>query len=102
MPGFGWGRLFAGRSGWPPASSPSAALERGVPVALAATARLAFLIFWPGYVASALTSLFGSAFSSLREHARELGLAFAAALILHLGLVACNRTRATRQDVRYF
>src|SRR5271166_5487339 len=64
-------------------------LERGVPVALAATARLAFLIFWPAYVASALTSLFGNAFSSLREHARELGLAFAAALLVHLGLVAC-------------
>ena len=64
-------------------------LERGVPVALAATARLAFLIFWPAYAGGALASLFGNVFSPLREHARELGLAFAAALLVHLGLVAC-------------
>ncbi len=61
----------------------------GVYIALAATARLAFLLFWPAYVGGALTSLFGNAFSPLREHARDLGLAFAAALLVHLGLVVC-------------
>jgi hypothetical protein len=63
--------------------------ERGVYVALAATARLAFLIFWPAYAGGALASLFGSVFLPLRQHARDLGLAFAAALSVHLGLVAC-------------
>jgi len=61
----------------------------GVYIALAATARLAFLLFWPAYVGGALTSLFGNVFSPLREHARDLGLAFAAALLVHLGLVVC-------------
>jgi hypothetical protein len=63
-------------------------IERGVYVALAATARLAFLIFWPAYAGGALASLFGSVFLPLRRHARDLGLAFAAALSVHLGLVA--------------
>jgi hypothetical protein len=61
----------------------------GVYIALAATARLAFLLFWPAYVAGALTSLFGNVFSPLREHARDFGLAFAAAVLVHLGLVVC-------------
>ena len=61
----------------------------GVYIALAAIARLAFLIFWPAYVGGALTSLFGNVFSPLREHARDLGLAFAVALLVHLGLVVC-------------
>jgi hypothetical protein len=34
-----------------------------------------------------LTSLFGDLFLPIRRHARELGLAFAAALLVHLGLV---------------
>ena len=61
--------------------------ERGVRFALKATARLAFLFFWPAYVGGALTSLFGDLFLPIRRHARELGLAFAAALLAHLGLV---------------
>jgi hypothetical protein len=61
--------------------------ERGVRIALHATARLAFLFFWPAYVGGALTSLFGDFFLPMRRHARELGLAFAAALLVHLGLV---------------
>jgi hypothetical protein len=63
-------------------------IKRGVYVALAATARLAFLIFWPAYAGGALASLFGSVFLPLPGHARNLGLAFAAALSVHLGLVA--------------
>jgi hypothetical protein len=61
--------------------------ERGVHAALAATARLAFLLFWPAYSGGALVSLFGAAFLPLRQHARLLGLAFASALFVHLGLV---------------
>jgi len=55
---------------------------------LAVTARFAFLLFWPAYVGSPLTSLFGNAFLPLKSRARELGLCFAAAIAVHLGLVA--------------
>ncbi len=71
-------------------------IERGVPIALAATARLAFLMFWPAYAGGALTSLFGNIFSPVGDHAPDLGLAFAGALLVHLGLVAylCARGHA--------
>jgi hypothetical protein len=62
--------------------------DRGVDAALAATARLAFLFFWSAYSGSALTELFGSAFQPLKRRGRELGLAFASVLPVHLGLVA--------------
>jgi hypothetical protein len=61
--------------------------EEGVHRALLATARLGFLFFWPAYAGSALVSLFGPTFQPLKRHARELGLAFAAVLIIHLSLV---------------
>ncbi len=57
-------------------------------VAIIATARLAFLIFLPAYVGGPLTSLFGNAFRPVRDHARDFGLAFASAILVHLGLVA--------------
>ena len=63
------------------------AQSRGVSYGLAGTARLAFLFFWPAYVGGALTSLFGNLFLPLRENARNFGLAFAGALLVHLGLV---------------
>ncbi len=63
-------------------------MHESLGIALAASARVAFLIFWPAYVGSALTSLFGDRFLALRKHARNLGLAFAAALLVHLGFVA--------------
>ena len=55
---------------------------------LEVTARFAFLLFWLAYVGGALTSLFGEAFLPLKSYARELGLSFAAAIAVHLGLVA--------------
>jgi hypothetical protein len=61
--------------------------QRGVDAAVAATARLMFLLFWPAYSGGALVALFGSAFQPLKRHAREFGLAFAAALLVHLSLV---------------
>src|SRR5271155_1311125 len=59
----------------------------GFRVALDATARLNLLIFWPAYAGGALAALFGNAFAPLRDNARNFGLAFAAALTVHLGLV---------------
>lgn len=59
----------------------------GIGFALRATARLSFLLFWPAYSGSALVALFGSAFQPLKQRAREFGLAFSAALLVHLGLV---------------
>jgi hypothetical protein len=61
--------------------------ESGVRAALATTARLVFLLFWPAYSGSALAALFGSPFQQLKRHAREFGLAFVSALSVHLGLV---------------
>ena len=62
--------------------------HRDIAIALATTARVAFLFFWPAYVGGALTSLFGRVFAPLKEHARDLGLAFAAAISVHLSFVA--------------
>ena len=56
--------------------------------ALAATARVSFLWFWTAYTGGALTTLFGEIFLPLKHRGRELGLAFAAALLVHLGLVS--------------
>ena len=63
-------------------------IKPGISLALRATARLAFLIFLPAYVGGPLALLFGNAFLPLRRHARDFGLAFASAMIVHLGLVA--------------
>jgi hypothetical protein len=60
----------------------------GTSLALAATARVAFLWFWAAYAGGALRILFGAAFLPLKQLGRELGLAFAAALLAHLALVS--------------
>ena len=62
--------------------------RHGTSLALHATARFAFLLFWSAYCGGALTTLFGPAFLPLKQHGRELGLAFAAALLVHLALVS--------------
>jgi hypothetical protein len=61
--------------------------ERGTNAALAATARLSFLLFWAAYAGAALTTLFGATFQPLKQRAREFGLAFASAHLVHIGLV---------------
>jgi hypothetical protein len=61
--------------------------ERGIHTALLATARFQFLLFWPAYAGSALVSLFGPTFQPLKRYAREFGLAFSSALLVHLGVV---------------
>jgi len=60
----------------------------GTETALAATARVAFLWFWTAYAGGALANLFGPAFLPIKQHGREFGLAFAAALLVHLSLVS--------------
>jgi hypothetical protein len=62
--------------------------ERGTDVALQATARLSFLLFWPAYAGSAMTALFGPVFEPLKRRAPEFGLAFASVHLVHLALVA--------------
>ena len=56
-------------------------------VALRATARWSFVLFWLASAGSALTTLFGSTFKTLAERARDFGLAFASAHLVHLSLV---------------
>lgn len=59
----------------------------GTDAALSATARLSFLFFWPAYAGGAMAGLFGPAFQPVKQYGRELGLAFAAAHLVHIGLV---------------
>jgi hypothetical protein len=61
--------------------------ERGTELALRATARWSFPLFWPAYAGSAIALVFGQRFDGLARRGRELGLAFASALLVHIGLV---------------
>ena len=56
-------------------------------MALQVTARWSFLLFWVAYAGRAVTELFGPAFAPLARRGREFGLAYASALLIHLGLV---------------
>jgi hypothetical protein len=62
--------------------------DKGINIALLVTARFCFLIFWFAYAGGALAALFGPRFQSFRQNGRLFGLAFAAALCVHLALVA--------------
>ncbi len=62
--------------------------ETGVGDALRITALASYLWFWPAYAGGALAALFGRAFRPLAARGRELGLAYAAAQLVHAGLVA--------------
>jgi hypothetical protein len=75
--------------------------ERGTHVALQATARLSFLLFWPAYAGGALTALFGTTFQPLKQRAREFGLAcFSASCSPRTGrLVELYWSRAIPRDV---
>lgn len=61
--------------------------ERGTDIALQMTARFSFLLFLPAYCGGALAVLFGPPWDMLRQRARNFGLSFAAAHLVHLGLV---------------
>jgi len=54
---------------------------------LGATGRWSFALFWLATVGRALLSLFGERFQWLATHARDLGLSYASAHVVHLGLV---------------
>jgi hypothetical protein len=62
--------------------------KHGTSLALAVTARVAFLWFFAAYAGGALATLFGPTFQPLKRLGRELGLAFASALVVRLILVA--------------
>ena len=55
--------------------------------ALQTTARFSFLLFWLAYASGGLALLIGPAAKFLRRHGRDFGLAFAAAHLVHIGLV---------------
>jgi len=61
--------------------------ERGTDNALLLTARLSFLLFWPAYSGSAMAALFGPPRHFFKNWARDFGLAFASAHLVHIGLV---------------
>ena len=58
--------------------------------ALRLTARWSFLLFWLAYAGGAMATLFGPTLKPIAAHAREFGLAYAAAQLVHLGLVNCD------------
>src|SRR3984957_12898529 len=59
----------------------------GLRLGVRVTARWSFLFFWLSYAGGAMALLFGPAFAGLARQARALGLAFATALQVHIGLV---------------
>ena len=59
--------------------------NKSVRLALELTARWSFLLFFLAYAGNALATLFG--WTALRGHAREFGLSFASAHLVHVGLV---------------
>lgn len=59
----------------------------GIRQAIRLTARWSFLLFWLSYAGGAMDTLFGPAFAGLARSTRAFGLAFAAALQVHIGLV---------------
>jgi hypothetical protein len=54
---------------------------------LRVTARWSFLFFWLSYVGGAMATLFGPAFNGWARRGRQLGLAFAAAQLVHVVLI---------------
>ena len=61
--------------------------ERGTAIALRATARWSFLLFWLAYVGGSIAWLCGPRFDGLARRGREFGLAYASAQLIHVGLV---------------
>ena len=61
--------------------------EKGTIMALRVTARLSFLLFWLAYAGGAMATLFGPTFDILARHGRDFGLSFAAAHLVHIGLI---------------
>lgn len=62
--------------------------EKGTYTAIRLTARWSYAFFLLAYTGGPLAVVFGPAFQPLARRGRELGLAFAAAHLAHIGLVA--------------
>ena len=62
--------------------------EDGTVLGLKLTARWSYLWFWGAYTAGAWATLLGPRLRPLAKRARDFGLAFAAAHLIHVGLVA--------------
>jgi hypothetical protein len=60
---------------------------RGTGLALRVTARWSFLLFWLAYAGGAMVQLWELRLGVLARHGRELGLAFASAQLVHVGLI---------------
>jgi hypothetical protein len=71
--------------------------EEKLMASLRATARWSFILFWLASTGSALTTLFGPKFKPLAERRRTFGLSFAAAHLVHIGLVAWMILRSPQQ-----
>jgi hypothetical protein len=61
--------------------------SRGTVLALRVTARWSFVLFWFAYAGGAIAALCGPPLNTLTRFGREFGLAFAAAQLVHVGLV---------------
>jgi hypothetical protein len=59
----------------------------GTVAALRATGRLSYVLFWPAYAGGSLAKLVGPRLAPMARRARSFGLAFAAAHLVHVGLV---------------
>ena len=60
----------------------------GLVRALQVTTRFSFLLFWLAYAGGALKTLFGPAYQNIAWRGRDFGLAFVAAHLVPVGLVA--------------
>jgi sulfoxide reductase heme-binding subunit YedZ len=77
----------------------------GMGQALRLTGRWSLLLFLPAYAGGAMVTLFGPRLGSLARHGREFGLAYAAAQLVHFGLVAgliANSDRPILQSIMPF
>ena len=61
--------------------------DRGTRIALQVTGRWSFLFFWLAYAGGAIEKLCGTRLDGLARRGREFGLAFALALLIHVGLI---------------
>src|SRR6516225_5684329 len=61
--------------------------DRGTVIALRATARWSFLLFWLAYAGGAMAKLFGPRFNTLAQQGRTMGLAYASAQLMHVALI---------------
>lgn len=77
---------------------------RAIHAALFITARWSFLLFWLAYAGGGLAVVLGPVARPIARHGREFGLSFAAAHLVHVGLVAwlCLIGAAPRWGLFYF